>query len=71
MTFETLNKRLPVGTKLQHKRNPRIQGVRVGQAFGTPRKGNFMLQLTCGLQYQVSPYALKEVSEWYVENYEI
>jgi len=55
----------PVGTMVRHKRNPSIEGVVVGKSFGEPEtKGNVRLQLTCGLTYDVSPYALKKVEEF-------
>jgi len=66
MTIEEQKKLFPVGTKVKHHRNPSIQGVVVGDSFGTPEKRNVRLQLTCGLVFDVSPYALKEVEEFTV-----
>jgi hypothetical protein len=56
--------RFPVGTKVKHKRNPSIQGVVVGKSFGTPASYNVRLQLTCGLTFDVTPYALKKVEQF-------
>ncbi len=53
--------KFPAGTKVKHKSNPSIQGVVVGKSFGTPEKHNVRLQLTCGLTFDVTPYALKKV----------
>ena len=64
MTYETAKQRLPVGTKVAHKDNPRIQGIVVGKSFGTPASHNVRLQLTCGLTFDVTPYALKKVEEF-------
>ena len=66
MTFKEQMKRLPVGTKVKHKENPNIQGVVVGKSFGTPDSHNVRLQLTCGLTFDVTPYALKKVEEFTV-----
>lgn len=53
------------GTKVQHTRNG-MQGTVVSEkCFGRCQNAyNVMVHLTCGLQYEVSPYALKEVSEF-------
>jgi hypothetical protein len=56
--------KFPVGTKVKHKRNPSIQGVVVGKSFGTPASYNVRLQLTCGLTFDVTPYALKKVEQF-------
>ena len=61
MTLEEQKKRFPVGTKVKHMDNPSIQGVVVGKSFGTPEKHNVRLQLTCGLTFDVTPYALRKV----------
>ena len=63
MTYEeSIKKKFPVGTKVKHNRNG-MEGVVVSErCFGKcARSYNVMLQLTCGLQYEVSPYALKKV----------
>ena len=64
MTYETAKKRLPAGTKVAHKDNPRIQGIVVGKSFGAPASYNVRVHLTCGLIYDVTPYALKKVEEF-------
>jgi hypothetical protein len=64
MTYENTKKQFPAGTKVAHKDNPRIQGIVVGKSFGTPASHNVRLQLTCGLTFDVTPYALKEVEEF-------
>ena len=64
MTLEEQKKRFPVGTKVKHHRNASIQGVVVGKSFGTPADRNVRLQLTCGLTFDVTPYALKKVEEF-------
>ena len=66
MTIEEAKKQFPVGTKEQHSRNPSIQGVVVGKSFGTPEKYNVRLQLTCGLTFDVTPYALKKIEQFTV-----
>ena len=58
------NTNIEVGDKVQHKENPNIQGVVVGSAFGKPASYNVRLHLTCGLTYDVTPYALKKVKEF-------
>ena len=55
---------IKVGDKVKHKKNPSIQGVVVGSAFGKPASYNVRLQLTCGLIYDVTPYALKKVKDF-------
>jgi len=65
MTIEEQKKRFPVGTKVRHYSNPNIQGVVVGKSFGVPASYNVRLQLTCGLTFDVTPYALKEIEEFY------
>ena len=58
-------KKFPVGTKVRHKSNPSIEGVVVGKSFGEPKtKTNVRLQLTCGLTFDVSPFALKKVEQF-------
>jgi len=64
MTIEEQKKLFPVGTKVAHKENPSIQGVVVGKSFGTPEKQNVRLQLTCGLTFDVTPFALKKVEQF-------
>ena len=60
--------KFPVGTKVRHKTNPSIEGVVVGKSFGEPKtKTNVRLQLTCGLTFDVSPYALKKVDFFWKE----
>ena len=49
-----------VGDLVKHKDNPAIKGRIVGDAFGKPEKRNVRLQLTNGLLFDVTPYALKE-----------
>ena len=57
--------KFPVGTKVKHNRNPSIQGVVVGKSFGEPENKNYVrLQLTSGLTFDVTPYALKKVEEF-------
>jgi hypothetical protein len=57
--------KFPTGTKARHRENPRIEGVVVGEGFGKPEnKNNVRLQLTCGLTFDVSPYALKKVERF-------
>ena len=65
MTIEEQKRLFPVGTKVKHHRNPSIQGTVVGKSFGTPASHNVRLQLTCGLTFDVTPYALKEIEEFY------
>ena len=67
MTYETAKKRLPAGTKVAHKDNPRIQGVVVGKSFGTPASYNVRLQLTSGLTFDVTPCVLKKIDEFVEE----
>ena len=57
--------KMKTGTKVQHKSNG-LQGVVVSEkCFGKcARNYNVMVHLTCGLQYEVSPYALKEITEF-------
>ena len=62
MTLKEQKKRFPVGTKVKHKQNPSIQGVVVGRGFGVAEPRNVRLQLTCGLTFDVTPYALRKVS---------
>jgi len=63
MTIAEQKKRFPVGTRVVHKSNPTIRGKVVSAACFGPCAGsyNVMLQLTCGLQYEVTPYVLKKV----------
>jgi hypothetical protein len=61
ITMKSEKDKFPVGTKVVHKKNPQIQGVVVGESFGKPASYNVRLQLTCGLTFDVSPYALKKV----------
>ena len=49
-----------VGDRVKHKDNPAIKGRIVGDAFGKPAKQNVRLQLTNGLTFDVTPYALKK-----------
>ena len=49
-----------VGDRVKHKDNPAIKGRIVGDAFGKPAKQNVRLQLTNGLLFDVTPYALKK-----------
>jgi|TARA_Y100000310_G_scaffold79721_1_gene76397 hypothetical protein len=57
--------KFPVGTMVRHKSNSGIEGVVVGKGFGEPKtKSNVRLQLTCGLTFDVSPYALKKVEQF-------
>ena len=51
---------LKVGDRVKHKENPAIKGRIVGDAFGKPAKQNVRLQLTSGLTFDVTPYALKK-----------
>ena len=62
MTYENTKKQFPAGTKVAHKENPSIRGIVVGKSFGTPASHNVRLHLTCGLTFDVSPYALKKVT---------
>ena len=66
MTFEEKMKQFPVGTKVRHKENPKIQGMVVGDSFGKPEKGNVRLQLTGGLIFDVTPYVLKKIEQFTV-----
>jgi len=49
-----------VGDRVKHKDNPAIKGRIVGDAFGKPAKQNVRLQLTNGLLFDVTAYALKK-----------
>ena len=66
-TFTKMNEKenFPVGTKVQHKFNG-VQGTVVSEkCFGKcVGRHNVMLQLTCGLQFEVSPHALRKVEEF-------
>ena len=64
MTIEEQKRMFPVGTKVKHHRNPSIQGTVVGKSFGEPDSCNVRLQLTCGLTFDVSPYALKKIEQF-------
>ncbi len=60
--MENEKEKYPVGTKVQHKSNG-LRGKVVSEKFfgKCARPYNVMLQLECGLQYEVTPYALKKV----------
>ena len=64
MTIEEQKRMFPVGTKVKHHRNPSIQGTVVGKSFGEPASNNVRLQLTCGLTFDVTPYALKKIEQF-------
>ena len=65
ITMMSEKDKFPVGTMVRHKSNPIIEGVVVGKGFGEPKtKSNVRLQLTCGLTFDVSPYALKKVEQF-------
>ena len=65
ITMMSEKDKFPVGTMVRHKRNPIIEGVVVGKGFGEPKtKSNVRLQLTCGVTFDVSPYALKKVEQF-------
>jgi hypothetical protein len=52
----------PNGTRVQHRTNGMRGTVVSEKCFGKcARPYNVMLQLECGLQYEVTPYALKKV----------
>ena len=60
--------KFPVGTKVRHKLNHKIEGVVVGKSFGEPKtKTNVRLQLTSGVTFDVSPYVLKKVDFFWSE----
>jgi|TARA_Y100000310_G_scaffold254679_1_gene261815 hypothetical protein len=65
ITMMSEKDKFPVGTKVRHKANPSIEGVVVGEGFGKPEnKNNVRLQLTGGLTFDVTPYALKKVEQF-------
>ena len=65
ITMMSEKDKFPVGTMVRHKTNPSIEGVVVGKSFGEPKtKTNVRLQLTCGLTFDVTPFALKKVEQF-------
>ena len=65
ITMKSEKDKFPAGTMVRHKSNPSIEGIVVGKSFGEPKtKTNVRLQLTCGLTFDVSPFALKKVEQF-------